>query len=120
MLEEMVKGVINKTLETEHPHLTLPAVVCATVTTATKLSETYEAEELVFVNDDSGSSYRGHIVAPWYEYTLNVIDRFGNVDESFPPLPGIKSKKQFRAGAVVAIALTYGDITPAIIGEVLP
>lgn len=119
MLEQMVKSIINKTLETERPHLTLPAVVCATVMSATKLTETYEAEELVIFNDDSGGSYRGHIVAPWYEYSLTVVDRFGNADETFPPLPGIKSKKQFKAGAVVAIAFAYGDITPSIIGEVV-
>lgn len=54
----------------------------------------------------------------WYEYKLTVIDRFGNPDANYPALPGIKSKKQFKAGAVVAVALPYGDLTPAIIGEV--
>lgn len=54
----------------------------------------------------------------WYEYKLTVIDRFGNPDTNYPALPGIKSKKQFKAGAVVAVALPYGDLTPAIIGEV--
>ena len=49
---------------------------------------------------------------------LTVIDRFGNPDANYPALPGIKSKKQFKAGAVVAVALPYGDLTPAIIGEV--
>ncbi len=39
-------------------------------------------------------------------------------DANYPALPGIKSKKQFKAGAVVAVALPYGDLTPAIIGEV--
>ena len=38
--------------------------------------------------------------------------------QRYPALPGIKSKKQFKAGAVVAVALPYGDLTPAIIGEV--
>ena len=47
-----------------------------------------------------------------------MIDRFGNADSNFPALPGIKSKKQFQAGAVVAVALAYGDIDPVIIGEV--
>ena len=41
-----------------------------------------------------------------------------NPDANYPALPGIKSKKQFKAGAVVAVALPYGDLTPAIIGEV--
>ena len=105
MLEEMVKSIINKTLETDFPHLVLPAVVYATVTAAKKLPETYEVNELV-------------IVAPWWEYTLEVIDRFGNRDEDVPILPGIKSKKQFEAGATVAVAMAYGDLAPAIIGEV--
>ena len=47
MLEEMVKSIINKTLETDFPHLVLPAVVYATVTAAKKLPETYEVNELV-------------------------------------------------------------------------
>ena len=59
-----------------------------------------------------------HAVVYWYEYKLTVIDRFGNPDANYPALPGIKSKKQFKAGAVVAVALPYGDLTPAIIGEV--
>ena len=47
-----------------------------------------------------------------------MIDRFGNADVSFPVLPGIKSKKPFQTGAVVAVAFAYGDIEPVIIGEV--
>ncbi|MFR9190647.1 MAG: hypothetical protein ACLVL7_10810 [Anaerotruncus massiliensis (ex Togo et al. 2019)] len=34
-----------------------------------------------------------------------------------PALPGVRSKAQYEAGAVVAVALAYGD-SPAIIGEV--
>lgn len=118
MLEQMIKDVIGKTLETERPHLSLPAVVCATIVSASPLPETHEVKELTIIND-AGGAFQGRIVAPWYEYTLSIIDRFGNVDETFPPIPGIKSKKQFETGAVVAIALTYGDISPAIIGEVV-
>ena len=119
MLEQMVKSVITKTLTADYPHLTLPAVSYAIVSSAKKLAETYELEELVIYNDESGGSYRGHIVASWYEYGLTIIDRFGNVDEDFPPLPGIRSKKQFQSGAAVAVAFAYGDISPAIIGEVV-
>ena len=119
MLQEMMKKVFDRAVSEDYPHLKLPAVVYATVTRAEKLGDTFQAEELVLYNDESGGSYRGHIVANWHEYTLAVVDRFGNADESFPPIPGIKSKKQFKAGAVVALALAYGDISPAIIGEVV-
>lgn len=117
MLEEMVRSVIDKTLATNYPHLKLPAVIYATIASAKKLPETFDVK-LVIHNDEGGGSYQGHITANWYEYILNVVDRFGNADEAFPPLPGIKSKMQFKTGAVVAVALPYGDLTLEIIGEV--
>lgn len=117
MLEEMVKAIIKKYLAADCPHLKLPAVVYASVRSAKKL-DTYEIEELVIHNDESGSSFQGHITAYWYEYTLTVLDQFGNADDQYPALPGIRSKRQFQTGAVVAIALPYGDLEPTIIGEV--
>lgn len=117
MLEEMVKAIIKKSVAADYPHLKLPAVVFASVKSATKL-DAYEIEELVIHNDDTGGSFNGHITANWYEYTLTVLDRFGNPDDDFPTIPGIKSKSQFKTGAVVAVALPYGDLTPSIIGEV--
>ena len=111
MLEEMVKAIIKKSIAADYPHLKLPAVVFASIKSATKL-DAYE------IDDDTGSSFNGHITANWYEYTLTVLDRFGNPDDDFPTIPGIKSKSQFKAGAVVAVALPYGDLTPSIIGEV--
>lgn len=68
--------------------------------------------------DQGRAPEAGCVAGYWYEYKLTVIDRFGNPDANYPALPGIKSKKQFKAGAVVAVALPYGDLTPAIIGEV--
>lgn len=117
MLEQMIKAVAKKLIAQEYPHVKLPAVVYATVSKAAQLGETFELEELVIHNDETGSSYKGHITAHWNEYTLTVVDRFGNVDKTFPALPGVRSKAQYEAGAVVAVALAYGD-GPAIIGEV--
>lgn len=117
MLEEMVKSIVHKTLGRNYPHLRLPSVVYARVDSVTMLGETFDYKELIIHNDETGTSYRGHITANWYEYKLAVLDRFGSPDTAFPPLPGIKSKKQFEAGAIVAIALLYGELTPAIIGE---
>lgn len=91
--------------------------VYATVSKATQLGETFDLEDLVIHNDETGSSFKGHITAHWNEYTLTVVDRWGNEDESFPPLPGVRSKGQYKAGAFVAVAMAYGD-SPAIIGEV--
>lgn len=117
MLEEMVNKIIKKAIALDYPHLKLPAVVFAKVDSVKKL-DTYEIKDLVIFNDDTGVSFRGHIVAYWYEYRLTVLDRFGNPDSGFPALPQIKSKKQFQPGVMVAIALPYGELSPSIIGEV--
>ena len=41
MLEEMVKAIIKKLIAADYPHLKLPAVVFASIKSATKL-DTYE------------------------------------------------------------------------------
>ena len=117
MLEEMIAAVVKKLFALEYPHLKLPAVVFAKVDSVKKGGE-YTIDDLIIHNDDVGTSFHGHITAYWYEYKLTALDHFGNPDSNYPALPGIKSKKQFNAGAVVAVALPYGDLLPAIIGEV--
>lgn len=118
MLEAFTKTAVDKIIAEDYPHLKLPAVVFASIAQARQLDDTFQVEELVLYNDEGGGSYRGHIVAHWYEYTLHMLDRFGNQDERFPTIPGVRSKSQFKTGAVVALSLAYGDLTPAIIGEV--
>lgn len=117
MLEQMMRAVARKLITQEYPNAKNPAVVYATVSKAKQLSETFELEDLVIHNDETGSSFKGHITAHWNEYTLTVVDRWGNEDESFPPLPSVRSKGQYKAGAFVAVSMAYGD-SPAIIGEV--
>lgn len=117
MLEEVVQKILKKSIATQYPHLKLPAVVYASITSAKKLGETFNVEELVIYNE-AGGSYKGHITANWYEYAVRIVDCFGNPDVEFPLIPGIRSKKQFQTGALVAVALPYGELSPAIIGEV--
>lgn len=117
MLEEMINKVIKKAIAVDYPHLKLSAIVLARVDSV-QSSGTHEIRELVIFNDDTGTRFRAHIEARWYEYRLTVLDRFGNPDRAFPALPQIRSKKQFQQGAVVAAALHYGELAPSIIGEV--
>ncbi len=117
MLEEMVKAVINKVIAQDYPFLKSSAALYAVVTKAAQLDETFDYNGLVIHNDETGTRYQGHITAHWYEYTLQVVDRWGNVDESFPAFPDIRSRLQLKAGAFVSVAMAYGD-TPAIIREV--
>lgn len=117
MLAEMIQAVLKKTVATDYPHVRLPAAVLAKVDSAREL-DAYEIKSLTFYNDDKGKSCQGHMEASWYEYKLTVLDRFGNPDEAFPALPGIKSRKQFQEGATIAVAFLYGELVPALIGEV--
>lgn len=117
MLAEMIKAVIKKTIATDYPHLRLPAAALAKIDSVRKL-DPYEIEDLTFYDDDEGKSCQGHMEASWYEYKLTILDRFGNPDEAFPALPEIKSRKQLREGAVAAVAFLYGELAPALIGEV--
>lgn len=117
MLEQFVKAVLDKLMAEKYPYLTLPTVIYATVKSARQLKETFDLDGLTFVNEDGGGSYRGHITAHWNVYDLAVVDRFGMDASAFPLLTGVRSRAQFRAGAVVALALAYGD-APVILGEV--
>ncbi len=91
-LERFVKAVVGDILKQDYPYLTSPAILLARVSAVKTLSDTYEAEELDIHNDEGGTSYRGHIVGRWQEYTLTVVDRFGSEDSSFPALPGVRSQ----------------------------
>lgn len=117
MLEEFVKAAVDKIIAQDYGYLKTPSVVFARVTKATMLGETFDYNDLVIHNDETGGSYRGHITAHWYEYNLTVVDRFGSDDPAYPPLPEIRSRAQFKVGAKVSVALAYGD-SPAIIREV--
>ncbi|MEA4932180.1 MAG: hypothetical protein VB071_01090 [Lawsonibacter sp.] len=90
-LEQFVKNVVEK----QYPQLKRPAIVYAAVTAATVLSNA------------------------WFEYSLRVLDPFGNEDESYPEIPAIRSKLQLSAGAIVAIGFAFNNVEPILIGEVV-
>ena len=117
MLEEVVKVITKKIISSDYPHLKTPSVVFARIDSV-KICGTFEADDLTIADKTKEQTFAAKITANDFEYSLVVIDRFGNVNNNFPVLPGIKSKKPFQAGAVVAIAFAYGDIEPVIIGEV--
>lgn len=116
-LAEMVRAVVHKVIATEYPHLRLPAVLLARVTAAEEL-EVYGMQKLEVRSESTGEQSSGEYPFHWYAYNLTVLDRFGSPDSVFPALPQIRSRKWFQEGAVVAVALPYGELAPAIIGEV--
>lgn len=94
MIKEVMKTGVNKTLQENFPHLLQPAVVCAKVTKA-------------------------HNANNYYVYNLKILDKSGEVDSSFPEIPGVRSKVQADAGATVAVALLYGELNLFVIGVVV-
>lgn len=117
MLKEAVRIIMKKIIASDYPHLKLPAVMFAKVTSVQK-RDTYDMEDIVITDESLSRTFQAHITCGCYEYRLTIIDRFGNADSDFPALPEIKSKEQFQVGAVVAVAFAYGDIDPVILGEV--
>ncbi len=93
MMEQMIKAVLDKTISERYSHLERPGVVYAAV------SGVQEA-------------------LPWYVYTLTVLDSQGGADTAYPPIPGVRAKESYPAGATVAAAFAYGHILPVILGEV--
>jgi hypothetical protein len=118
-LEQFTKSIIERVFTESYPYLKLPAIIYATVIRATELSETYEVKKLEITDEDNNRTFKAHVTAHWYEYTLKVLDRFGNADDTFPELPGVRSKIPLEAGIIVAIGLAFGSIEPTIIGEVI-
>lgn len=116
MFEKIVEQIVKKLLETTYPHLQMPAILYARVMTVTK-GTAWEGE-LELVDQDTGESFPGRYRGYWYTYTLQVLDRFGNEDARFSKIPGVRSKRQFVTGRMVAVALPNGELTPSIIGEV--
>lgn len=117
-LEQFTRSVIEKVIAEDYPHLRLPAIVFATVTGVKELSDTYKVDGLTLTNTDTGSSFQASVTAHWHEYTLRIIDRFGNTDGTYPVLPGVRSRLQLQADAVVAVGFAFGS-EPTIIGEVV-
>ncbi|MEA4933273.1 MAG: carbamoyl-phosphate synthase subunit L [Lawsonibacter sp.] len=114
-LEQFVKNVVEK----QYPQLKRPAMVYAAVTAATMLSDTYNLTDLQITNTDAVTSFHASVSAHWFEYSLRVLDPFGNEDETYPEIPAVRSKLQLSAGAVVAIGFGNNNVEPILIGEVV-
>ena len=74
-------------------------------------------EEFILADEFSATFSRFLQMGQGAADQLTVLDRFGNPDPDYPPIPQVRSRKQFQQGTVVAAALPYGELTPSIIGE---
>lgn len=93
-MKKFVQTVLQETIKTNYPHMALPALVVATVTSVTELG------------------------IGGYEYSLRILDTAGEPDPNFPEIPGVWARLLLTAGQSVAVGLLYGALTPVILGEV--
>ncbi|MCD7947200.1 MAG: hypothetical protein LUG13_02725 [Oscillospiraceae bacterium] len=91
---EFVKSVVKRMIAEDYPHAVQPPVVYARITAAADAGE-------------------------YNEYTLVALTKFGDVDDDFPALPGVRSKNGYDVGITVLVALPYGELPPQIINEVI-
>lgn len=117
MFEKMVEQILKKLLETVYPHLLKPAILHARILKAER-GAAWDGE-MELVDPETEESFTGRYRGYWYTYTIEILDRFGNADAKFGKIPGIRCKQQYAPGSVVAVALPNGELTPAIIGEVV-
>lgn len=94
MLEKMIKSVVGNMINDNLSHLKYPSVLHAKITKSTNAGK-------------------------HYIYSIKILDTEGLVDESFPEIPNVKSNLSFEYGKIVCILLTYGEINPYIVGEVI-
>lgn len=91
-LIQFVKNQISEAIKTEYPHLRLPTAVKAIVTQASE--------------SENGGTYR-----------LRLLDRNGEVDETVPEIPEVKSGYTLHTGDIVCAVLLYGQLLPYIVGR---
>lgn len=91
MIDELLKTGVSKVLSEDYPYLLHPAVMYAKVTGV-----------------QNGGSY--------FVYALKILDKNGNVDDSFAEIPNVWSTVSAKSGDTVAVALPYGELNPFILG----
>jgi hypothetical protein len=118
MLAEFTQAVISKTISEQYSHLKEPAVMLATITQVKELDDTYTVTGLQITNTATGTTYPSTLTGKWHEYAVRIVDKNGDISDDYPEIPGVRSKIQAAVGATVAVALLYGMLDVAILGEV--
>ncbi len=91
-LQQYVRKQIDETIKTAYPHLRLPAAAQAVIT---------QTKEAV-----AGGVYR-----------LRILDCNGQIDETVPEIPEVKSGLALAVGDTVCVLLLYGQLHPYIVGR---
>ena len=120
MLENMIRGVMERKIGEEYPQAQLPPVMLAQVSAVSESGNIKEEHRQVQVElEDGPRTVETVIRKNGYVYSLRIIGRDGEPDSRYPVIPGVRSLIQAVPGDTVAVAMLYGALDPYIIGEVI-
>ena len=120
MLENMIRGVMERKIGEEYPQAQLPPVMLAQVSAVSESGNIKEEHRQVQVElEDGPRTVETVIRKKGYVYSLRIIGRDGEPDSRYPVIPGVRSLIQADPGDTVAVAILYGALDPYIIGEVI-
>ena len=120
MLENMIRGVMERKIGEEYPQAQLPPVMLAQVSAVSESGNVKEEHRQVQVElEDGPRTVETVIRKKGYVYSLRIIGRDGEPDSRYPVIPGVRSLIQADPGDTVAVAMLYGALDPYIIGEVI-
>ncbi|MBS7140695.1 MAG: hypothetical protein KH110_10360 [Clostridiales bacterium] len=120
MLENMIRGVMERKIGEEYPQAQLPPVMLAQVSAVSESGNIKEEHRQVQVElEDGPRTVETVIRKKGYVYSLRIIGRDGEPDSRYPVIPGVRSLIQADPGDTVAVAMLYGALDPYIIGEVI-
>lgn len=120
MLENMIRGVMDRKIGEEYPQAQLPSVMLAQVSAVSESGNIKEEHRQVQVElEDGPRTVEAVIRKKGYVYSLRIIGRDGEPDSRYPVIPGVRSLIQADPGDTVAVAMLYGALDPYIIGEVI-
>ena len=116
MVEEMMKGMIENTIENKYPHLKLPNSVYVRVTRANKETTNYSYSTKIIIN---GIEEDVTVKKYYYTYNLKILKEDKSFDESYSEIPNVKSYIALNTGDIAAALLMYGKANPFIVGKVI-
>lgn len=127
MIEEMMKGIIENTINKEYSHLRIPNSVYVQITKATKEGFKWDypikidnitlSTDCPYHSSITGSG-SATISQALYTYNLKILKEDKSINESYPEVPDIKSFVKLNVGDVAVAVLQYGKVNPFIVGKV--
>lgn len=115
MVDELIKSIM-KQMKEDYPQLECPGAMKALVVSVRKTGDMYKTR--LFLKDvQTGDRKEYQLEQECYIYSVRIIDNAGNELKDYPVLPEIKSRHVYKAGDIVTVVFTGGEMNPVIVGD---